>query len=80
MLPRLLRRPGRARVQGETRGRVADRARGRYKFAWDPIFVPDGASKTYGQMGLEGKRETSPVYRAWDTFLKRERRRLVPHR
>jgi XTP/dITP diphosphohydrolase len=62
--------------QGATRGVIADRARGRYRFAWDPIFIPEAATLTYGQMGLAGKRHTSPVYRAWDAFFAKESARL----
>ena len=54
---------------GETRGRVAERARGDYAFNWDPIFIPDGSDRTYGEMGLQGKRETSPVHKAWTKFF-----------
>jgi hypothetical protein len=57
---------------GETRGRIADRARGAYSFAWDPIFIPEGSEKTYGEMGLEGKRTTSPVEKAWEAFMRAE--------
>jgi XTP/dITP diphosphohydrolase len=61
---------------GETRGHVAQGARGAYKFGWDPIFVPESDSQTYGEMGLEKKRDTSPVYRAWDAFFAGERTRF----
>jgi XTP/dITP diphosphohydrolase len=54
---------------GETRGHVADRARGDYAFNWDPIFIPDGSDRTYGEMGLQAKRETSPVHKAWRKFF-----------
>lgn len=57
---------------GETCGRVADRARGDYKFNWDPIFIPDGSDQTYGEMGLEKKRATSPAFKAWKAFLTTE--------
>jgi len=57
---------------GETRGRIADRARGAYRFAWDPIFIPEGSEETYGEMGLEGKRTTSPVVKAWEAFMRAE--------
>jgi XTP/dITP diphosphohydrolase len=55
---------------GETRGKIADRARGAYQFAWDPIFMPEQSAETYGEMGQERKRATSPVFKAWDGFLK----------
>jgi len=58
--------------KGETRGKIAERARGTYAFAWDPIFIPDQSDRTYGEMGLELKRETSPVYKAWDAFFAAE--------
>jgi len=65
---------------GETRGRVAERARGAYKFAWDPIFIPGDQSLTYGEMGLELKRDTSPVFKAWDAFFAGEGPRLAAPR
>lgn len=54
---------------GETRGRVADKARGQYAFNWDQIFIPDGAEQTYGEMGAEQKRLTSPAFKAWSKLL-----------
>ena len=54
---------------GETRGKVADRARGDYAFNWDPIFIPEGSDRTYGEMGLQAKRDTSPVHKAWTKFF-----------
>lgn len=45
---------GRARVfTGEVRGVVATEPRGESGFGWDPIFVPDGSSRTYAEMGEE---------------------------
>lgn len=58
---------------GETRGRIAERSRGVYAFAWDPIFLPGNDQETYGEMGRDRKRETSPVVKAWDRFLELER-------
>lgn len=54
---------------GETRGRVAERARGAFSFNWDQIFIPDGSEQTYGEMGLEEKRRTSPAHKAWSKML-----------
>ena len=54
---------------GETHGTIADQARGDYTFAWDPIFIPDGSSQTYGEMGAEKKAPSSPITRAWDAFV-----------
>ena len=57
---------------GETAGRLAESARGDYKFNWDPIFIPEGSDKTYGEMGPEEKRATSPTIKAWISFLNKE--------
>jgi XTP/dITP diphosphohydrolase len=57
---------------GETRGRIAEKARGQYAFAWDPVFIPDGADETYGEMGADRKRQTSPGAKAWTTFLQEQ--------
>ena len=58
--------------QGKTEGYVATQARGDYTYNWDPIFVPEGSPQTYGEMGPEKKRATSPSVKAWDDFLKNE--------
>jgi XTP/dITP diphosphohydrolase len=57
---------------GETRGTVATRARGNYKFHWDPIFIPEKCKRTYGEMGMVKKRATSPSFKAWAKFLEME--------
>ena len=58
--------------RGETRGQVTTCSRGDYTFNWDPIFIPEGSDQTYGEMGPEKKRATSPSVKAWDAFLKKE--------
>jgi len=35
---------------GEEKGKVAESVRGHFGFGHDPIFVPEGSSKTYGEM------------------------------
>jgi len=54
---------------GETRGTISDKARGSYALNWDPIFIPEGDTRTYGEMGLAIKRQTSPVHKAWEAFV-----------
>jgi XTP/dITP diphosphohydrolase len=66
--------------QGATRGTIAEAKRGRYEFAWDPIFIPENDTRTYGEMGLKGKRHTSPTYKAWDAFFEKEGARLARSR
>lgn len=57
---------------GATQGQVATSSRGQYTYNWDPIFIPEGSDQTYGEMGPEKKRATSPFIKAWDDFLKNE--------
>jgi XTP/dITP diphosphohydrolase len=40
---------------GETRGAIAAAPRGAGGFGWDPIFIPEGASRTFAEMDLEEK-------------------------
>jgi XTP/dITP diphosphohydrolase len=35
---------------GEEKGKVAEEIRGNYGFGHDPIFIPEGSYKTYGEM------------------------------
>lgn len=37
--------------QGEIRGRIASKPRGNPAFQWDCIFIPDGHSETFAEMG-----------------------------
>lgn len=37
--------------RGEVTGSVADEPRGESGFGWDPIFIPEGKSLTYAEMG-----------------------------
>ncbi|MBA2375727.1 MAG: non-canonical purine NTP pyrophosphatase [Rubrobacter sp.] len=49
---------------GEVAGRVAEESRGEGGFGWDSIFIPDGGSRTYGEMG-EAKNADSHRARAF---------------
>ena len=44
--------PGKKAISflGEEKGNVAESIRGDYGFGHDPIFIPEGSSKTYGEM------------------------------
>ncbi len=41
--------------RGEVRGSLAPTPRGRGGFGFDPVFIPEGHSQTFAQMGSEGK-------------------------
>ncbi len=58
---------------GEVNGRIAEEIRGENGFGWDPVFIPDGAEKTYAQMTTQEKNEISHRRKALDKlsdFLK----------
>lgn len=45
--------------EGEIRGTIANSPRGERGFGWDPIFIPTGYEKTWGEMTPEEQQETS---------------------
>lgn len=46
--------------EGEMRGKIAPKPKGKQGFGYDPAFVVDGWTKTRGQMTLEEYDQTSP--------------------
>jgi XTP/dITP diphosphohydrolase len=52
------------RGRGELRGRIAVDARGREGFGFDPVFVPEGETRTVAELGDEWKRGHSHRGRA----------------
>jgi len=44
---------------GEVRGRIAARPAGAHGFGYDPIFIPDGRTRTFGQMSSAEKNQLS---------------------
>lgn len=44
---------------GVCEGTIAKEPRGTGGFGYDPVFIPDGSGKTFGQMTLEEKQEFS---------------------
>lgn len=51
--------------KGETRGTIANAALGSYAFQWDPVFIPDGETKTYAEFGFPEKAKYSQAAKAW---------------
>lgn len=47
------------RFSGKVEGHIAEEPRGELGFGWDPIFIPNGSAKTWGEMTLEEQSETS---------------------
>lgn len=45
--------------QGEVKGKIASKPKGDNGFGWDPIFIPNGSAKTFGEMDLSEKNNYS---------------------
>jgi XTP/dITP diphosphohydrolase len=63
---------------GECRGTIADRERGKAGFGFDPIFIPEGATKTFAEMTVSEKNAVSHRARAVDALLEYLRVRKEP--
>lgn len=44
---------------GEVKGTISPEPRGLTTFGWNPIFIPEGHTKTWAEMDLDEKNETS---------------------
>ncbi len=55
--------------EGEARGRIVWPPRGDHGFGYDPIFVPDGHERTFGQMSHEEKLPLTHRARAFEKLL-----------
>jgi XTP/dITP diphosphohydrolase len=66
-----LARPGAATAlyRGEVAGRLAFPPRGNRGFGYDPIFVPDGGSLTFGEMAPSEKHQISHRARAFSKLV-----------
>lgn len=56
--------------QGEVRGHLAFPPRGRNGFGYDPIFVADGMSQTFGELDPQAKHEMNHRARAFAKLLR----------
>ena len=63
---------------GECRGTIPDRERGASGFGFDPIFIPEGAAKTFAEMTLSEKNAVSHRARAVAALLSLLRRETEP--
>ncbi|RMF86330.1 MAG: non-canonical purine NTP pyrophosphatase, RdgB/HAM1 family [Nitrospinota bacterium] len=57
---------------GEVRGEIAPSPRGEHGFGWDPLFIPEGESRTFGEMSSMEKHRFSMRRQALEklhTFL-----------
>lgn len=57
------------RADGICDGRIADQPRGVGGFGYDPIFIPNGFDKTFGELSADVKREISHRGRAFSQII-----------
>ena len=50
--------------KGVITGKISPEPRGKYGFHYDPIFIPKGSEKTFGEMTMEEKNKISHRARA----------------
>ncbi len=51
-------------ARGELRGKITEEIRGEQGFGYDPVFVPEGYDKTFGELGTDFKNTISHRARA----------------
>lgn len=56
--------------EGIVEGKITREKRGEHGFGYDPIFIPDGSTKTFGEMTMEEKNKFSHRSRAFSNFIK----------
>ena len=64
--------------EGIMEGSIADKPRGEEGFGWDPIFIPSGQQKTWGEMSVEEQKDTSMrrvALKKLESFLRERTRR-----
>ena len=55
--------------EGISKGKISLEARGTGGFGYDPIFIPDGAEKTFGEMNTDEKNSFSHRGEAMERFV-----------
>ncbi len=58
-------------ARGECEGSIAPSPRGADGFGWDSIFIPEGADRTFAELGPSGKDRASHRRRAWEALAAR---------
>ena len=57
-------------VEGVVRGRIAEEEYGNRGFGYDPVFIPEGYDKTFGELPAEVKNNISHRARALQSLVK----------
>ena len=66
----LIRQASEIQVEGIVRGRIAEEEFGEGGFGYDPLFIPDGYDKTFGELPAELKNSISHRARALKALVK----------
>ena len=61
---------GMLQVEGVVRGQIAEEEYGQGGFGYDPIFIPEGYDKTFGELPAEVKNSISHRARALEELVK----------
>ena len=65
--------------EGTVEGRIADEVRGTSGFGYDPIFIPEGDDRTFGELPAEAKNAISHRAKAIRAFAERVRQLQSAH-
>ena len=61
---------GKAKIfKGKCEGMIANETKGDHGFGYDPIFIPHGSEKTFGEMKIEEKNQYSHRGKALKSFI-----------
>jgi len=55
---------------GVVHGKISSKPKGKYGFHYDPIFIPEGSEKTFGEMSIKEKNKISHRARAINKLKK----------
>jgi non-canonical purine NTP pyrophosphatase (RdgB/HAM1 family) len=56
-------------AEGKTEGTLLLPSRGHHGFGWDPVFLPEGETRTFGELSGAEKDAVSHRGRAWQALL-----------
>jgi XTP/dITP diphosphohydrolase len=67
---------GKAKIfKGECKGRIAEEPKGYHGFGYDPIFIPHGSEKSFGEMNTHKKNQYSHRGKALKRFIQHLKKR-----
>ena len=57
-------------MEGECKGRISFKNKGKGGFGYDPLFIPEGYDKSFSELGEEEKNKISHRGKALEKFKK----------